>query len=63
MFNLFYIILIIKLCAPVMGMTISFILDIYTTTFITANYHSIDLYFEHVFMQKENESKQTIVLS
>ena len=46
-----------------MGMTISFILDIYTTTFITANYHSIDLYFEHVFMQKENESKQTIVLS
>ena len=34
-----------------MRMTISFTLDIYTTTFIAANYYSIDLYFEHVYMQ------------
>jgi len=28
-----------------------FTLDIYTTTFIVANYYSIDLYFEHVYIQ------------
>jgi len=26
-----------------------FILDIYTTTFIVANYYSIDWYFEYVY--------------
>jgi len=42
---------IIKLCTPVMHMTIPFTLDIYTTTFIAANYYSSDWYFEYVSMQ------------
>jgi len=46
-----FILHIIKLCAPVMHMTISFTLDIYTTTFIAANYYSSDWYFEYVYMQ------------
>jgi len=45
-----FILHIIKLCAPVMHTTISFTLDIYTTTFIAANYYSSDWYFEYVYM-------------
>ena len=44
-----FILHIIKLCVLVMHMTISFTLDIYTTTFIVANYYSIDWYFEYVY--------------
>jgi len=44
-----FILHIIKLCALVMHKTISFTLDIYTTTFIVANYYSIDWYFEYVY--------------
>jgi len=34
-----------------MHTTISFTRDIYTTTFIAANYYSSDWYFEYVYMQ------------
>jgi len=37
-----------------MHMTISFTLDIYTTTFIAANYYSSDWYFEYILYATVN---------